>query len=150
MKKEEEITQIDLINKNLEACKPSSEDQDLIKEEAIAFSSKIINILKSKEKDFNRKNKNKIDFLDLKRIFCRACGLETETKTKVEVALANVNMFIRFSSGTIDITKGISPSEEDYSLALEEIKKDNLNFNFNSVEDLYINEKASKAFWFDL
>lgn len=150
MKKEKKITQIDLINENLETRKPSSIDQDSIKEEAIAFSSKVIHLLKSKAKDFNSKNTNKINFLDLKRIFCNACDLESDTKTKIEIALASVNMFIRFSSGSIDLTKGILPSEEDYSLALEEIKKDNLNFKFNSIEDFYINEKVSKAFWFDL
>ena len=151
MNKEERITEIDLINKNLEVSRGSSAEQDLIKEKAIIFSSKLIQVLKSKTKEYNSKNINKIDFLDLKKIFCNACDLESTTKTKTEMALARVNTYIRFASGTIDITKGISPTEEDYALASEEIKKHNLNFIFNNLEDLYINEKASRAsFWFDL
>ena len=155
MKKEKKITKIDLINKNLEIVNSSSEDsffvdQNLEKEKLIAFSSKIIQILKDKTKNHNSKESIKISFEQLKRIFCYSHDLELNPKEKMKMALTSVNAFIRFSSGVIDLTKGILPSEEDYSLADEEIQKYNLNLNFKSTEDLYLNEKASNTFWFDL
>lgn len=156
MKKEKEITEIDLINKNLEVINPSLEessslvDQNLEKEKLIAFSSKIVKVLKDKTKNHNSKESIKISFEQLKRMFCYSHDLEPDPKEKMKTALTSVNAFIRFSSGSIDLTKGILASEEDYFLANEEIQKYNLNLNFKSTEDLYLNEKASNTFWFDL
>tara|TARA_Y100000593_G_scaffold95087_1_gene199432 strand:+ start:40099 stop:40605 length:507 start_codon:yes stop_codon:yes gene_type:complete len=127
-------------------------------DELINFSIKLVELLQSKADEHNSTSpQNKVSLNDLKRVYIRGAG-DCSSADKAEItcgewALARVNMFLRqkiggamkttaaelkIGSANVDISETWVPSEEDYLKASEEIEKHKLNYNFENVNELYI------------
>lgn len=129
--------------------------------EAIDFSIKIADLLAEKAKEFNSNNKRRITVHQLKGVFCSGIDDHAPSESdcsNTEWAIARVNMYLRMVSGElqklsenldntqrvsynkfVEITANWIPSEEDFSAAKRAVKKRNLHFMFDSVEELYLN-----------
>jgi len=140
-------------------------------EEAINFSKKVVIALEQKVKNHNKKNDSKrVTLSQLKDIYCR--GGEEDQEVRINdktkkitcgmMAMAKVNMFLRVRLGgkikssyanlklseLIDMSKGWIPNEEDLAKAEEDIKKYDLDYNFGSTKDLYLDNKSKFNWWF--
>jgi hypothetical protein len=92
-----------------------------------------------------------------------------------EWSMARVNMFIRMKQGDVsnsksnekldkklsglvfetssikrvnsflDLTKNWMPNEEDFELAKADVKKNQLNYNFKSVEEIYLTDESPSS-----
>ncbi len=150
-----------------------SQKSDLASEaEIIDFSANLVSCLEEKKKLFNKENKSSIKVDQLKEVYRR--GTDSERNDLNLHGLARVNMFLRqgaFNSETskeelpqltdslvfeeseassvleFDISEDWKPSEEDYELAKADQEKFNLNLNFSSFDELYI--EAYKPIDFD-
>ena len=118
-------------------------------EEAVNFSSRILNLLKDKVKAHNAQKGQKVTLAQLKNIFIRGSGCPSETKTQAFLGLARVNMYLRVVlaqkinktdlikdkslnlMNEIDLTDAWNISEADLKSTEEEVKKFDLNRNFN-------------------
>ena len=131
-------------------------DEDL---KAIEFSKKVIDFLEDTIKAYNSKNDKKIKLSQAKKMYCvgaRMRGHDSEY-TANEWALARVNLFLRIVSGNIeevnldiskktsynklmDITDHIVPSDEDLTKARTDSESHELDYPYENIEDLYIEE----------
>ena len=92
-----------------------------------------------------------------------------------EWSIARVNMFIRMKQGDVpsskadaklnkklsglvfetssikrvnsflDLTKNWTPSEEDFELAKADVEKNQLNYNFKSIEEIYLTDESPSS-----
>ena len=134
-------------------------------DECVAFSVKVIEALSNKIKKHNEIcSKSNLNLDQVKKVYSRGagdCSHSFEGKTCGQIAMARVNMFLRARleglcsveskkqasiSNLIDITENWFPSEEDFIKADEDIKEYNLDFNFNHINELYL-EEYNKLDW---
>tara|TARA_B100000131_G_C18114767_1_gene610885 strand:- start:1119 stop:1628 length:510 start_codon:yes stop_codon:yes gene_type:complete len=135
---------------------------------AIEFSSKLVGALEIESCEHNELNpESKTSLTELKDVYRRGAHLENveclESKTLGEWAYARVNMFLRMKSEgefisklktegfqleNLDLTRNFLPSSEDFSRAKDKIKKYDLNYDFQDVDELYIeNYKNISITW---
>ena len=140
---------------------------------SIDLSNRIIVALESKIKDYKKENSDrelklhqlKTIYRNSARIICEDCQ---PNKSNNQWGLARVNMFIhskkpvkkislaselkevQLEEGTyfynldnVDISLDWIPSVDMFSRADEDIKKYNLDIEFKSVDDLYLDDPAS-------
>ena len=129
-------------------------------EEAISFSVRVINTLDAKVQNHNKESSNEVTLNDLREVYSRGAKncheLEDKEKNCGLWALARVNMFLRMKKGekmsgssslainqSLDISDYWLPSEGDFDKAAKEIEEFDLNYNFSSVEELYLENYQS-------
>ena len=132
--------------------------QEVVDDASVKYTKQIISALKKKVREHNATGGEKITFNQLKMVFLEGANKKEEGKSLPLCGLARVNMFLRlFRSSTIahefkaspsvksgrsltfDFTGYISPKEEDFALASEEVVKYDLTFDVNP-EDLYFSD----------
>ena len=142
--------------------------------DAITFSTKVIEMLKNKVKDHNSKHSRKVNLTQLKKVYRRGAGAFSSSHrpgmTRGGWAEARVNMFLRMmagksvkdsyrkadsdvarSSASIDISDSWELEDIDFAQAEIDIKEYDLNYNFEDVEELYLDEEDnSSKFWYEL
>jgi len=137
-----------------ESVEPILEDQQVL---AIAFSNKVICALQAKEKLFNKETPGKrVNIETLKKVYYESAKAKPEGSEDLGLwAMAKVNFFLRLKSGEIDYSslkssKKITtnhlldatvewrPEEEDFDQAKKDVKEYDLNYNFASIDDLYL------------
>ena len=140
-------------------------------DKAIEFSKKVIEALKNKVKDHNSKNKKKVSLNQLKKVYRRGAGAFSSShrpgKTRGQWAMARVNMFLRMVSGKqvkdayrkadSDIAKAkyefiaeasLNLTDEDFEIADKDIEQYDLNnFDFVSVEELYLDDEEDRVIY---
>ena len=128
-------------------------------DEFINFSVKVVDALSIKMKEHNKlSSKGNVSLNQIKKVYSRGagnCSHKTEEKTCGQIAMARVNMFLRMRldgicameskglaniSNLMDISENWFPSEEDFIKADEDIKEYDLNFDFNHINELYLEE----------
>ena len=142
--------------------------------DAITFSTKVIEMLKNKVKNHNSKHSRKVNLTQLKKVYRRGAGAFSSSHrpgmTRGGWAAARVNMFLRMmagksvkdsyrkadsdvarSSASIDISDSWELEDIDFAQAEIDIKEYDLNYNFEDVEELYLDEEDnSSKFWYEL
>lgn len=141
--------------------------------DAISFSNKVIEALKNKVKEHNSKHSRKVSLSQLKKIYRRGAGAFSSShrpgKTRGQWAMARVNMFLRMMSGgkvkdayrkadqdvakassdILDISELWEPEEED--LAQASIDMESIgDFDFESADDLYLDDYSNTEKWFEI
>lgn len=140
---------------------------------AISFSKNVIEALKNKVKEHNSKNSRKVSLSQLKKVYRRGAGAFSTShrpgKTRGQWAMARVNMFLRMMSGgkvkdayrkadqdvakaslsTIDVSDSWEPEEEDFAQAALDILEIG-DFNFDSPDDLYLDEDSNAEKWYEI
>jgi len=152
--------------------------------EAITFSGKIVQALKNKVKEHNKKHPlKKVSLSQLKEVYRR--GSEAFSKshrpdeTRGSWALARVNMFLKMKKGgkvkdsyreadkdvtattyelefmsysdvsvssEFDLTENIFPDDEDFAQAKQDIDEYELDYDFQDVEELYLDDYKPVGF----
>ena len=142
--------------------------------DAITFSTKVIEMLKNKVKDHNSKHSRKVNLTQLKKVYRRGAGAFSSSHrpgmTRGGWAAARVNMFLRMMAGksvkdsyrkadsdvargsaSVDISDSWELEDIDFAQAEIDIKEYDLNYNFEDVEELYLDEEDnSNKFWYEL
>jgi hypothetical protein len=142
--------------------------------DAITFSTKVIEMLKNKVKDHNSKHSRKVTLTQLKKVYRRGAGAFSSSHrpgmTRGGWAAARVNMFLRMMAGksvkdsyrkadsdvarsstSIDISDSWELEDIDFAQAEADIKEYDLNYDFENVEELYLDEEDnSNKFWYEL
>jgi hypothetical protein len=142
--------------------------------DAITFSTKVIEMLKNKVKDHNSNHSRKVNLTQLKKVYRRGAGAFSSSHrpgmTRGGWAAARVNMFLRMmagksvkdsyrkadsdvarSSASIDISDSWELEDVDFAQAEIDIKEYDLNYDFENVEELYLDEENnSSKFWYEL
>ena len=146
---EKDTSQKDTSQKDTSQKDNSQEDQ----EAAIDFSIKLVSLLESKAKEHNSSvPNNEVSLNDLRSVYAKGALNPRSDKSCGEWALARVNMFLRQKAGgkmisagfeqkvglPIDISETWIPTEEDYVKAQEEMKANNLNYDFKNIDELYV------------
>ena len=143
MSEAKEIKNGDVIE--VEVCLQDTSEASL-DQKNIDISLKIVDYLKSKQKEYNSSNDKKVSFNNLKQVFCNS---ETSFKNQEEVqqlniwSIASVSMYFRMVNGEFSFSSPMIPSQEDISSAEKDIEKYDLNFNFKSISNLYIEPKGN-------
>lgn len=152
-----------------EGLKPSENAQDSL---AFIFTAKLIDVFNSKIKEFKIDNSKSINLSQLKNVYkisAELYGEETPpARNRGHFALARVNMFIRMVSEKRGFYKEIKgskikisqflfdssgcflPTEEDYVIASIDIEKNELTYDFQNINDLYLEAPEDSRFWFEL
>jgi hypothetical protein len=140
---------------------------------AITFSRKVIEALSNKVKEHNSKSSRKVTLNQLKKVYRRGAGAFSSShrpgKTRGQWALARVNMFLRMMSGKsvkdsyrkadsdiarasnlIDISDYWEVEEVDFENAEADIKQFDLNYDFEDVEELYLDDEETTHLWYEL
>jgi len=143
--------------------------EQLQNDEAVNFSVKVIEALEKKMRDHNGASSNKVSLKQLKKVYRRAAGnifadVPEVNDDKGKWAMARVNMYLRILNGeplprethaSIDFTLGdkdidlidaVIPTEEDFLKASEDIEKFDLNYKFNNINDLYLDDEDKESF----
>ena len=121
-------------------------------EEAIDLSCRIIEVLDGKVLEHNENYpQNKTGLNQLKEVFRKSSEDCSNEENCMEVGMARVNMFLRLVKGDkmeisnvssankiIDISNSLILNEEDVEQAKADIEKYNLNFNFETSNDLFL------------
>jgi len=142
--------------------------------DAITFSTKVIEMLKNKVKNHNAKHSRKVNLTQLKKVYRRGAGAFSSSHrpgmTRGGWAAARVNMFLRMMAGksvkdsyrkadsdvarsstSIDISDSWELEDIDFAQAEVDIKEYDLNYDFENVEELYLDEEDnSNKFWYEL
>ena len=142
--------------------------------DAITFSTKVIEMLKNKVKDHNSNHSRKVNLTQLKKVYRRGAGAFSSSHrpgmTRGGWAAARVNMFLRMMAGksvkdsyrkadsdvarsstSIDISDSWELEDVDFTQAEIDIKEYDLNYDFENVEELYLDEEDnSSKFWYEL
>jgi len=102
----------------------------LSQEEAIDYSSKIIGVLRKKQKDHNSEFNTKAQFSKIKEAYRQGVNLRPKgsKKTCNQWGMANVNAFLE------------KAEEPNFEKADQDIEKYNMRVSFNNLEDLYLEE----------
>jgi hypothetical protein len=141
--------------------------------DAITFSAKVIEMLKNKVKNHNAKHSRKVSLSQLKKVYRRGAGAFSSSHrpgmTRGGWAVARVNMFLRMMSGgkvkdayrkadqdvaksslnVIDVSDSWEPEEEDFAQASLDILEIG-DFNFDSVDELYLDEDSNVEKWYEI
>ena len=132
--------EIDVTNQTPE---PEENSEDLF----VEYSNKIVGALQSKVKEYNKENKNKkTNIRILKKVFRNAAidYTKDDDTTRTLWSMARVNAYLGLASGDLqrsfDISAALIPSKNDTERALEDVKKFDLDFDFNNIDDLYLDE----------
>ena len=142
MSEAKEIKNGDVIE--VEVCLQDTSEASL-DQKNIDISLKIVDYLKSKQKEYNSNNNKKVSFNNLKQVFCNS---EASFKDQEEIqqlniwSIASVSMYFRMVNGEFSFSSPMIPSQEDISSAEKDIEKYDLNFNFKSISNLYIEPKG--------
>lgn len=134
-------------------------------EEYINYTICILDALRSKAKEYNDIGGSKVSWQQLKSVFVAGAS-EEQAENKILSGFARVNMYLRLlDPATVasefklasnkrnlkklifDFSSHISPNSDDINIAGEDLKKYNLNFNFSSVDELYLEDMRGKAFY---
>jgi len=112
------------------AEKVEKEREHMSQEEAIECSCKIIGALRNKQKDHNSEFNTKSQFAKIKEAYRVGVNLRPKDSENTcnQWGMANVNAFL---------TK---VDEPDFEAANKDIKKYDVDVNFNNLEDLYLEE----------
>jgi len=143
MSEAKEIKNGDIIE--VEVCLQDTSEASL-DQKNIDISLKIVDYLKSKQKEYNSNNNKKVSFNNLKQVFCNS---EASFKNQEEIqqlniwSIASVSMYFRMVNGEFSFSSPMIPSQEDISSAEKDIEKYDLNFNFKSISNLYIEPKGN-------
>lgn len=144
-----------------------SENEQMAK--AVDFSNKIVVLLMGKLKAHNSEHSKRVKLHQLREAFCKGAKMYETNKYRslVDWGLARVNLFLRISSGKIkdinleldknnsynnmmDIANHFTPSDDDFEQAATDVKNHDLDSHFDSVDELYIDEKPEPSyFWTD-
>lgn len=141
-------------------------------DKAIEFSAKVVEALKTKVKEHNSKYSKKVSLSQLKKVYRRGAGAFSSShrpgKTRGQWAMARVNMFLKMMAGKpvkdayrkadsdvaraseIDISDNWLPNDDDFLQAEADIKEFNLDYDFENVEDLYLETEDDKVFWIEI
>jgi len=138
-----------------------TKNKTLAPDQSIQFSLRVIQALKSKVKEYNSKNSQKVTLAQLKEVYKNGSEYSVKDKTSGELAIARVNMYLRMVAGEsitksneninkkeikgsfeFDVTDSWNPSEQDYVAARDDLNKFDIDYNFNADADLYIDEEA--------
>jgi len=141
--------------------------------DAITFSAKIIEMLKNKVKNHNAKHSRKVNLTQLKKVYRRGAGAFSSSHrpgmTRGGWAAARVNMFLRMMSGgkvkdayrkadqdvsksslnVIDVSDYWEPEEADFIQASLDILEIG-DFDFDSVDELYLDEDSNLERWYEI
>ena len=158
----------------VEANDPQQDQQD-----SIDISNKIVSALDAKLSEYNDSNpERRLTLSQLKNVYRNGARVICEDchpgKTNNQWGLARVNMFI-FAEKPIekiekeeelkeavleeecfadfkdlDISLDWIPSDEMFELADEDVQKYDLNFSYDTVDDLYLDNPLSSSSYFDL
>jgi hypothetical protein len=124
-------------------------------ENAIAFSAKVTGALQDKRQNHNRDQKEKVSLSQLKEVYRKSATQFDKSlrpnHNRGYWAMARVNMFMRLlndgslrSSEALNLSLGVSsewmPSSLDFFQAEADVKKYELNYNFENIDDLYLEE----------
>ena len=143
--------------------------KELQNDEAVNFSIKVIEALEKKMREHNAASSNKVSLKQLKKVYRRAAGnifadVPEINDDKGKWAMARVNMYLRILNGEplpretyasidftlvdkdIDLIDAVIPTEKDFLKASEDIEKFDLNYKFNSINDLYLDDEDKESF----
>tara|TARA_B100000959_G_C14590647_1_gene463865 strand:- start:21 stop:527 length:507 start_codon:yes stop_codon:yes gene_type:complete len=148
-----------------------------LEEQRISFSANLISCLENKKKSFNKEFKSNIKIDQIKNVYERGVSFANEELNLN--GLARVNMFLRLqkerksgvtvseskdtpkiseltfedekevSKSSLDISADWSPTEEDFSLAKEDTKEYDLNFEFKDLKELYLESYQPIQFYWN-
>lgn len=140
-------------------------------EKAIQFSVQVVESLKNKVKEHNAKHSRKVSLSQLKKVYRRGAGAFSQShrpgKTRGQWAMARVNMFLRMMAGgkvkesyrkadqdvakasVVDISDFWEPEEQDFALAVLDLKGFE-DFEFDNIDELYIDEEKETEKWFEI
>lgn len=136
---------------------------------AIKFSARLVDLLGSKMRQHNKKNpESKVSLSQLKSVYRNATkNYNYAGYSRGEWALARVNLFLRVTSGEKpnvikdyertsfgglvfetkiireeehDVSSNWVPSQEDFTVAKTEILENKLDYHFDSIEELYLDD----------
>ena len=135
-------------------------DENAPQEEAIDISCKIIEAIDGKVLEHNENSpENKITLNQLKEVFRKGSEDCADGDNCMEVGMAKVNMFLRLVNGekmkisnapllneAVDISTSLTLSDNDIEQAKADIEKYNLDFDFTTSNDLFL-EKDPNFEW---
>tara|TARA_Y100000593_G_scaffold94174_1_gene191986 strand:- start:2479 stop:2946 length:468 start_codon:yes stop_codon:yes gene_type:complete len=120
---------------SLDNCLNSEQFPDPIlissQEDSVKYSSRVLDYLRQKMKNHNKSNEKKVSLGDLIGEFRFGAKLNTNDASRVVRGLSYVNQFLGQSD------------DDNFSKAKKETLNNNLNFDFEDIDDLYI-EKYEK------
>ena len=127
----------------------------------IDYSVKMVSYLEAKTEEHNNDEEKKyVNTSQLKRVFINAAKNFYKTDSGLEIhewSVARVNMFLAIKAGRkinyntedvrvkdlLDASSVIVPSNEDIEQAKKDIKAHDLGLNFESIENLYIEDEKN-------
>tara|TARA_Y100001973_G_scaffold106680_1_gene186446 strand:- start:3833 stop:4468 length:636 start_codon:yes stop_codon:yes gene_type:complete len=151
---------------------------------AISFSAKVVQALKNKVKEHNKKHPSKkVSLSQLKKVYRRGAGAFSQShrpgQTRGSWAMARVNMFLKMKRGgkvkdsyrkadqdvastkyelefvthdkisavsEFDLTDELYPSDEDFAQAKKDIEEYELDYDFQDVDELYLDDYKPVGF----
>ena len=151
---------------------------------AINFSAKVVQALKNKVKEHNKKHPSKkVSLSQLKKVYRRGAGAFSQShrpgQTRGSWAMARVNMFLKMKRGgkvkdsyrkadqdvastkyelefvthdkisavsEFDLTDELYPSDEDFAQAKKDIEEYELDYDFQDVDELYLDDYKPVGF----
>jgi len=140
---------------------------------AISFSNKVVEALKNKVKEHNSKHSRKVTLSQLKKVYRRGAGAFSSSHrpgmTRGQWAMARVNMFLRMVAGgkvkdsyrkadqdvskafikVIDVSDSWEPEDQDLTQASLDVLEIG-EFDFDNVEDLYLDEDEISEKWYEI
>lgn len=128
----------------------------------VDYTKRILESLKAKAKEHD------VSLTKLKSVFIAGASNKDETNPLILLGFARVNMYLRlldpavaahefkeasnnknFKKLMFDFSSHLTPKPEDYALAEEDLKKFNLNFNFDSIDELYLRDTQEISLYKD-
>lgn len=127
----------------------------------IGYTNRIITALKNKVSNHNQNCQSKVNLNQLKQVFIEGASSKVGEHSLLICGFARVNMFLRLlnseslikqfkssSNMPVSVLKGLvlniasvlTPDIYDFISAAEDIENNKLDFNFNSINDLYIQD----------
>jgi hypothetical protein len=132
----------------------------------VDYTKRILLAIKAKAKEHNDTNESKVSVPQLKSVFIAGAEDKVEGKALVLLGFARINMYLRlldpatvarefksasdnknFKKLIFDFSSYVSPNTEDFSRAEEDLNKHNLNFDFASVDELYLEDVQSVSLY---
>ena len=136
---------------------------------SVNFSVKVIEALEKKMREHNSASSNKVSLKQLKKVYRRAAGnvfadVPEVNDNKGKWAMARVNMYLRILNGEplprethatvnfdyiekdIDLIDAVIPTKEDFLKASEDIERFNLDYKFDNISDLYLDDEDNASF----
>ena len=159
------VDKIDYFDVDVEEETKETKESKSTEDPAIGFSIKILEMLKDKRREHNKENeKDKVTLSELKKVY--KSGANQARSDKGIWALARVHLFLGLKSGNIskrnydlgvnadgkpthrvdqmklplDVSAGWIPSDEDFEEAAKDVKKYKLDYDFNDVDELYLED----------